>query len=69
LSVVRKFSSTGQNLGIFASTGLINPIGLAFSASGHLFVANTDQGTGAPFRNTIHEFSPTGEDLGTFASS
>jgi hypothetical protein len=40
---------------------------LAFNASRHLFVSNSDNG--GQFRNTIHEFSPTGKDLGTFAST
>jgi sugar lactone lactonase YvrE len=66
-SVIRKFSATGHDLGIFAAAGLSNPFGLAFDASGNLFVSNTDNG--GTFRNTIHKFSPTGKDLGTFAST
>ena len=60
-SLVEKFSPTGANLGVFASTGLSFPTGLAFDAAGNLFVANA--GTGA-----VTKFSATGTFVGTFAS-
>ena len=46
---------------VFASTGLNGPVGLAFDASGNLFVANSGD-------NTIEKFAPNG--VGTvFAST
>jgi sugar lactone lactonase YvrE len=57
---IEKFSSTGTDLGVFAST-VENPTGLAFDRAGNLYVAE-------PNSNTIEEFSPTGTDLGNFAS-
>jgi len=61
-NTIRKFSLTGQDLGIFASSGLSGPLGLAFDRFGNLYVANISS-------NTIREFSPTGQDLGIFAST
>jgi hypothetical protein len=58
---IQEFSPSGQDLGIFASTGLNVPIGLAFDASGDLFAANHSGGS-------IREFSPSGQDLGNFAT-
>jgi len=66
-SVIRKYSPTGEYLGIFAASGLSNPGALAFDDRGNLFVANTDNG--GPFRNTVRKFSATGADLGSFASA
>ncbi len=56
------YSLTGANLGVFASTGLNEPQGLAFDANGNLYAANWGS-------NTIERFSPTGQDLGVFAST
>ena len=56
------YLSTGANLGVFASTGLNEPQGLAFDANGNLYAANWGS-------NTIERFSPTGQDLGVFAST
>lgn len=39
-NTVRKFDTDGNDLGIFASEGLNDPRGLAFDASGNLYVAN-----------------------------
>ncbi len=39
-NTVRKFDTDGNALGIFASAGLADPRGLAFDASGGLYVAN-----------------------------
>jgi hypothetical protein len=61
-NTVLKYDATGAYLGVFASTHLHNPTGLAFSSSGNLFVANG--GT-----NTISQFNgATGAFVGTFAS-
>jgi hypothetical protein len=38
------------------------PFGIAFDASGNLYVAN-------PGITTIHEFGPTGADLGVFVNT
>jgi DNA-binding beta-propeller fold protein YncE len=58
---IRKFSLTGENLGIFASTGLNQPLDLALDRVGNMYAANVSDGT-------IHRFSPTGADLGVFAT-
>jgi DNA-binding beta-propeller fold protein YncE len=42
-STIKKFSSTGDDLGVFASTD--HPLGLAFDSSGYLYVANHDSCT------------------------
>src|SRR4051812_16520142 len=47
---------------VFASTGLTDPIGVAFSPNGDLFVANRRI-------NTIRRFSSMGVDLGDFVSA
>ncbi len=60
-NLVKKFSPTGADLGVFASTGLSGPTGLVFDAAGNLYVANYNSGT-------VAKFSPTGAYLGTFAS-
>jgi hypothetical protein len=51
-NTIEKFSSTGTDLGAFA-TGLDEPYGLAFNLSGDLFVSNVGN-------NTIDEFSTGG---------
>src|SRR5262245_58261664 len=61
-NTIREFSSSGQDLGLFATTGLNGPTGLAFDRRGDLYVSNINA-------NTIRRFSPTGEDLGNFATS
>jgi len=64
-SVVLKVSPSGTILATISS-GISNPIELAFDDGGHLFVVNSDNG--GPFGNTIREFDAEGTDLGTFAS-
>ena len=59
-NVVRRFSPTGVDLGIFAS-GLSHPGGLAFDQGGDLYVVNQSGGS-------IQRFSPTGANRGIFAS-
>jgi DNA-binding beta-propeller fold protein YncE len=45
-NTIREFSPTGQDLGIFASTGLGFPAGLVVERSGNLFVAHEEQRPG-----------------------
>src|SRR6188472_4579058 len=56
-NVIRKFSPSGVDLGVFASTGINLALGLAFDRNGNLYAANFGG-------NTIEKFSPTGMDLG-----
>jgi hypothetical protein len=60
--VIEQLSPTGADLGMFASLGANQAVGLAFGADGDLYAAyrNTD---------TIEEFSPNGTDLGAFATT
>lgn len=60
-NMIEKYSPTGVDLGVFASTGLQYPWGLAFDKDGNLFVSNyggnsimkfTPQGVGSVFANT-----------------
>jgi DNA-binding beta-propeller fold protein YncE len=62
ISTIRKFSPTGEDLGIFASAGLDSPLGMMFDPAGNLYVCNRGN-------STIRKFSPTGEDLGVFANT
>jgi len=50
----------GTDLGVFASTGLNEPLGLMFDSAGNLYAANRGN-------DTIEKFSATGADLGVFA--
>jgi hypothetical protein len=59
---IEKFSSTGTDLGTFATTGLNRPHGLAFDHAGNLYAAN-------PGNNSVEKFSAAGADLGPFVSS
>ena len=59
-NTIEKFSSTGTYLGVFASSGLNGPLGLAFDSAGNLYAANANA-------RTIEKFSSTGTDLGAFA--
>ncbi len=61
-NTIEQYSSTGADLGVFASSGLSQPQGLVFDGSGNLYVANWNS-------NTIEKFSSTGQDLGVFASA
>jgi sugar lactone lactonase YvrE len=61
-STIRRFSPTGEDLGIFASAGLDSPLGMMFDPAGNLYVCNRGN-------STIRKFSPTGEDLGVFANT
>ncbi len=60
-NVIRKFSPSGVDLGVFASTGINLALGLAFDRNGNLYAANN--GT-----NTVEVFTPNGIDLGVFAN-
>jgi len=58
---IRKFSSTGEDLGLFVSLfGIGCPIDLAVDRSGNLLVADI-------CITVVLKFSPTGQDLGFFA--
>jgi DNA-binding beta-propeller fold protein YncE len=57
---IRKFSLTGEPLGIFASTGLNQPLDLVVDRAGNVYAANMSDGT-------IARFSPSGANLGIFA--
>jgi DNA-binding beta-propeller fold protein YncE len=52
-STIRRFSPTGANLGVFASTGLNGPVGVAFDSAGNLYAANRGN-------NTIMKFTAGG---------
>ena len=57
---VERFSSTGADLGVFASTGFSSLSGLAFDSAGNLYVANWDNNHD-PFGNSwIQKFTPSG---------
>ncbi len=56
---IRYYSTTGADLGVFASAGLNFPYGIAFDAVGNLYVGNA-------YRGAIRRFSPLGVDLGDF---
>jgi DNA-binding beta-propeller fold protein YncE len=58
-NTIEKFSPTGIDLGVFASTGLDEPLGIMFDREGNLYAANRGN-------NTIEKFSSTGADLGVF---
>ena len=60
-NVIRKFSPSGVDLGVFASTGINFAMGLAFDSKGNLYVANNGG-------STIQKFAPDGTDLGIFAN-
>lgn len=60
-NTIEKFSSSGADLGTFAS-GLNGPQGLAFDSNGNLYVAEA-------LANVVEKFSPTGTDLGAFVAS
>jgi DNA-binding beta-propeller fold protein YncE len=60
-NTVRRFSPSGQDLGIFASVGLNEPMNLAFDARGNLFVVNNGD-------NSIVKFSQSGKALGVVVS-
>lgn len=61
-NVIEKLSPVGRDLGVFATTGEHNAIGLVFDASGNLYAAYRDA-------NTIEKFSAAGADLGVFANT
>ena len=61
-NTIEKYSLSGTDLGAFASTGLNQPVGLAFDSSGNLYAANWGN-------NTIEKYSSSGTDLGAFAST
>lgn len=58
-NTIHRYSSTGADLGVFASIGLSSPTGLAFDRQGRLVVCN--YGNGA-----LSIYSPTGAMLAHF---
>lgn len=66
-NIIRRFSPSGADLGVFADTGLANPFGMVFDTAGNLYVSNYDYGRGAA-GGWIEKFSPTGADLGAIVS-
>ena len=54
-------SPLGDDLGVFVSDGLDDPLAIAFDPSGNLYVGDNTQ-------NNIRKYSPTGDDLGEFAT-
>lgn len=62
-NIVQKYSSSGDDLGTFASGDPSGSFfGIAFDSSGNLYVANFAEGD-------IRLFSPAGADLGVFVSA
>lgn len=59
-NTIHKFSSTGADLGVFA-TGVNGPTGMAFDGSGNLYVTSFNA-------STVLELSPTGTLLQTLTS-
>ena len=64
---VEKYSPTGVDLGVFVSSNLNVPVGLAFDSAGNLYVSNALSGFDQFSPGYIEEFSPSGADLGVFA--
>lgn len=60
-TILKFDSTTGTNLGVFGSTVLNEPTGLAFDGSGNLYVANNGN-------NTIVKFNSSGGILSTNSS-
>ena len=60
-NTVERISSTGEDLGVFTSTGLNNPQGIACDLGGNIYIAN--QGNG-----TITKYASDGTYLGLFAN-
>jgi sugar lactone lactonase YvrE len=58
---IKKYSTSGVFLGVFASTGQGFIESLAFDPAGNLYATSE-------FSGTVEKFSPTGRDLGVFAS-
>jgi sugar lactone lactonase YvrE len=58
---IKKYSTSGVFLGVFASTGQSFVESLAFDPAGNLYATSE-------FSGTVEKFSPTGRDLGVFAS-
>lgn len=55
-NTIEKFDSTGADLGVFTSSGLDNPNGVAFDSGGNLYVANYRSGRAG----TIQKFDSNG---------
>jgi hypothetical protein len=60
-NAIHKLSQNGRDLGVFATTGLDGPAGMALDRAGNVHVACTGN-------NTVRFFSPSGHYLGLSAS-
>ena len=63
---VTHYNSTGQYLGSLSAPGKDLDGGIAFDATGNLYVASSNS---YQTYDVIRKFSPTGQDLGNFATS
>lgn len=59
---VRRYNLDGTSLGDFTNVGVSNSIGMAWDASGNLYVSSYDG-------KFVRKFGPTGNDLGKFVST
>jgi hypothetical protein len=60
-NTIRKFSPTGADLGFFATTGMVNPVGLAFSPFPTLRIETVMTAvSGTPFDVTVTAVDSSG---------
>ena len=59
---IEKFSASGTDLGVFASTGVSTPYGIALDSSNNIYLANVGN-------NTVTKYSASGSYLGVFAQA
>ena len=65
---VHRFSSTGADLGVFATiTGDANAANMVFDRAGNLYISSAINGSHSS-PGSVRRFSATGQDLGVFAS-
>ena len=61
-NTIHRYSKDGLDLGVFVSEGLSEPEGIAFDATGNLYVANYD------FPGNIMRYDSNGNSMGVFAT-